>query len=331
MATIFSGMQPTGELHLGNYLGALRQWVRLVDSGEHDAIFAVVDAHALTIDYDPKTFPKRVEDTALAYLAAGLDPTQCTIAVQSAVREHTELAWYLATCAPMGELGRMTQFKEKSEQHKQSVNAGLFTYPILMAADILVYKATLVPVGADQVQHLELARDLTRHFNKRFAVELFPEPKPHPLTLRIRGVDGNEKMSKSRGNAIGMLDSKEQIWKKLKGAFTDPQRVTREIPGRPEICNIFTMHTAVSSPERIAQVERDCRSAAMGCGDCKKLLAESLEEVLVPIRTRAAALDADRTRVRDVLADGSAKCRKRAAETMREVRDVMGLYEPLTP
>lgn len=330
MAIIFSGMQPTGELHLGNYFGALKQWVKLVETGEHDAIFSVVDAHAITVDYDPKAFATRVEDTAIAYLAAGLDPARCTIMVQSQVREHTELAWYLACSTPMGELGRMTQFKEKSEQHKQSVNAGLYTYPILMAADILVYKATLVPVGADQIQHLEMARDAARHFNKRFKRDVFPEPKPHALTLRIRGVDGNEKMSKSRGNAIGMLDSKEQIWKKLKGAFTDPQRVTREIPGRPEVCNIFTMHTAVSSEERVAQVARDCRSAAMGCGDCKKLLAESLETELVPIRQRAEVLRADRAKVRQVLAEGASRCRARAGETMTEVRAAMGLYESRT-
>lgn len=330
MATIFSGMQPTGDLHLGNYLGALRQWVTLVETGLHDAIFAVVDAHALTVDYDPKAFAARVEDTALAYMAAGLDPERCTIFVQSEVREHTELAWYLACSSPMGELSRMTQFKEKSEQHKHSVNAGLFTYPILMAADVLLYKATLVPVGADQVQHLEFARDAARHFNKRFRKALFPEPKPHPLTLRIRGVDGGDKMSKSRGNAIGMLDSKEQIWKKLKGAFTDPQRVTRDIPGRPEVCNIFTMHTAVSTPERIAEVEEGCRSAKLGCGECKLLLADSLETVLTPIRQRAEVLRADRAQVRDVLRDGAARCRGRAAATMSEVRSVMGLYETST-
>jgi tryptophanyl-tRNA synthetase len=327
MATIFSGMQPTGDLHLGNYLGALRQWVSLVESGQHDAIFSIVDAHALTVDYDPKTFARRVEDTAIAYMAAGLDPAKCTIFVQSEVREHTELAWYLACSSPMGELGRMTQFKEKSEQHKHSVNAGLFTYPILMAADVLLYKATLVPVGADQVQHLEFARDAARHFNTRFSKALFPEPKPHPLTLRIRGVDGSEKMSKSRGNAIGMLDSKEQIWKKLKGAFTDPQRVTRDIPGRPEVCNIFTMHTAVSSPERIAEVEKGCRDASLGCGECKLLLADSLETELAPIRQKAEVLRADRARVRDVLKDGATRCRQRATATMTEVRAAMGLYE----
>jgi tryptophanyl-tRNA synthetase len=327
MAIIFSGMQPTGSgLHLGNYLGALRQWVKLVESGEHQGIFSVVDAHALTAEYDPAAFSQKVHDTALTYLAAGLDPAKCTLFVQSEVKEHTELAWYLSCVAPMGELGRMTQFKEKSEQYKQSVNAGLFTYPILMAADILLYKATLVPVGADQVQHLEFARDSARHFNKRFGVELFPEPAPHPLRLRIKGLDGAEKMSKSRGNTIELLDPPNVVWKKLRGAFTDPQRTTREIGGCPEVCNIFTMHTAVTPDAKVAEIDRDCRSAAIGCGDCKKMLHESLEVELVPLRTKADALRAEPARVAEILRDGAATCRRLASSTMREVRSAMGLY-----
>lgn len=326
MTTIFSGMQPTGELHVGNYLGALRQWVSLMKSGDNEGIFAIVDAHALTVEYETKTFPDRVRETAIAYLAAGIDPERATIFVQTQVPEHFELTWYLSCVAPMGELGRMTQFKEKSEQHKQSVNAGLFTYPILMAADILLYRATLVPVGEDQVQHLEFTRDTARHFNKRFRADIFPEPKPHPLTLRIRGIDGQEKMSKSRGNAIGMLEPPQAIWKKLRGAFTDPARVTREIPGTPEICNIFTMHTAVSTPERVEEVKVGCRTAGIGCGDCKKLLAESLEVELVPIRAKAEALRSEPAKVTEILAEGAARCRKLAASTMSDVRSVMGLY-----
>lgn len=325
MAIIFSGMQPTGELHLGNYLGALRQWVELVNTGRHDAIFCVVDAHALTADYDVKTFESRVLEMAISYMAAGVDPEKAAIFVQSQVPEHFELAWYLSCVAPMGDLNRMTQFKEKGEQHKQSVNAGVFMYPVLMASDVLAYRATLVPVGADQVQHLELTRDLARHFNKRFDAEVFPEPQPHPLKLRIRGIDGAEKMSKSRGNAIGMLEPPKAVWKKLAKSFTDPQRVTREIPGNPEVCNIFTMHTAVSSKERVAEVDQGCRTAGIGCGDCKKLLHESLEVELAPMRERAEALRADPKRVRLVLEQGAEKCRKRASDTLKDVRSVMGI------
>lgn len=325
MAIIFSGMQPTGELHLGNYLGALRQWVALAGSGGHDPLFCVVDAHALTAPYEIKEFEPRVLETAIGYLAAGVDPEKTTVFVQSHVPQHFELAWYLSCVAPMGDLHRMTQFKEKSEQHKQSVNAGLFTYPVLMAADILLYKASLVPVGADQVQHLELARDLARHFNQRFNVELLVEPQPHPLKLRIKGIDGQEKMSKSRGNSIGILEAPKAVWKKLGKSFTDPQRVTREIPGNPEVCNIFTMHTAISSKERIAEVDQGCRTAGIGCGDCKKLLHESLEVELAPARERAEALRADPKRVRLVLEQGAEKCRERASKTLNEVRSAMGM------
>ena len=170
-------MQPTGGLHVGNYSGALQGWVRLLNQGTYDALFCVVDAHAVTIDYDVKDMPGRILDTAIAYIAAGLDPARCTLFVQSDVPEHMELAWYLGSVTPMGDLGRMTQFKEKSDQHKQNVNSGLFTYPILMAADVLLYKATVIPVGDDQVQHLELAREICRKFNARFG-PVFPEPKP---------------------------------------------------------------------------------------------------------------------------------------------------------
>lgn len=326
MATIFSGMQPTGELHLGNWLGALRQWVKLVESGEHKGIFAVVDAHALTVDYDPKQFRQRVHDMAASFIAGGLDPAKCTLVVQSDVPEHFELMWYLSCVAPMGELGRMTQFKEKSEQHKNSVNAGLFTYPILMAADILLYKATLVPVGADQVQHLEFARDTARHFAVRFGREVFPEPQPHPLKLRIKGLDGAEKMSKSKGNTIGLLDPKKLVEKKIKSAFTDPARVTRDVPGNPDICNIFTMHTVLSTPEQQQYVDVNCRTAGIGCGDCKKLLLENLERELEPIRARAEQLQRKPEIVTEALAEGAAECRRIAAGTMREVREVLGLY-----
>ncbi len=323
MATIFSGMQPTGGLHLGNYLGALRQWVKLLNSGEHKGIFCVVDAHALTIDYEPKELLARTRETAMVYMAAGIDPERALIFVQSDVKEHFELQWYLSCVAHVGELTRMTQFKEKSEQH-ESVKAGLLTYPILMAADILLYKATLVPVGADQVQHLEFARDTARHFNHRYRADVFPEPKPHPLTLRIKGLDGQAKMSKSRGNTISLLDPPKTVKKKIGGAFTDPARVTRDIPGTPEICNIYTMHTAVSPPDKVTYVAEGCRTAGIGCGDCKAILLESLEVELVPIRQKAEVLAREPARIDAVLQDGAAEARKIASATMREVREVMG-------
>jgi tryptophanyl-tRNA synthetase len=322
-ARIFSGMQPTGELHIGNYVGALRQWVRLMP--QFDALYCVVDAHAITVDYEAKQMPARTLETAITYIAAGLDPERCTVFVQSDVPAHTELAWYLSSVTPMGDLSRMTQFKEKSEEHKQNVNTGLFTYPVLMAADILVYRASVVPVGNDQVQHLELAREICRKFNARFG-EVFPEPLPRLSdTPRIMGLDGRSKMSKTRGNAIGMFDAPEVMRKKLKGAFTDPQKLRRGDPGRPEICNVYTMHRAFSPAERIPEVEAGCRSGALGCGDCKMLLADGMVAELNPIRERANELRAEPKRVLRVLQDGAARARELAGATMSDVRKAMGL------
>jgi tryptophanyl-tRNA synthetase len=322
---ILSGMQPSGELHLGNYLGALRQWAKLVDSGEYDALFCVVDAHAITVNYEPKELPVCVFDAVVGYLAGGLDPNRCTLFVQSHVAEHMELSWYLSAVTPMGDLHRMTQFKEKSDQHKQNINAGLFTYPILMAADILLYQANTVPVGDDQVQHLELAREVARRFNARFG-EVFVEPLPKlSETPRIMGVDGQAKMSKTRGNTIGLVESEKAVAKKIKKAFTDPQKLKLGDPGRPEICNIFTMHKAFGTPEQVAEIEAGCRSGKLGCGECKMLLLGRMEPELAPIRERASELQQNRGHVLEVLQDGAAKARRIASETMGQVRRSMGL------
>ncbi len=320
-------MQPTGtgELHIGNYLGALRNWVALAESGDHECLYGVVDAHAATIEYDPKQMPDRIFGTALSYLAAGLDPEKSTVFIQSAVPEHMELAWYLGTVTPMGDLHRMTQFKEKSDQYKQNINAGLFTYPILMAADILIYKATAVPVGNDQVQHIELTREIGRRFNARYG-EVFPEPEPKlSATPRIMGVDGKSKMSKSRGNSIDLCDPPSAVEKKLKSAFTDPEKLRLGDPGRPEICNVFTMHTALTGVESVQSIDADCRTGALGCGDCKKVLIDSMNSALTPIRARADELRAQPQRVLDVLDAGAARARSIAAETVRQVRDAMGM------
>jgi tryptophanyl-tRNA synthetase len=322
---VLSGMQPTGELHIGNYLGALKQWAALAQDEKLESLFCVVDAHAITIEYDAKTLPDRVIDAVSVYIAGGIDPAKATVFVQSDVPQHTELAWYLTSVTPMGDLHRMTQFKEKSEQHKQNVNAGLFTYPILMAADILVYKANVVPVGEDQIQHLELAREICRRFNARFS-EIFPEPHPRlSTTPRILGLDGKAKMSKSMGNTIGVLDPPAVIEKKLKGAFTDPLKLRKGDPGRPEICNVFTMHKPLTAAARVAEIEVNCRSGALGCGDCKKMLAESMIAELDPVREGALALRAEPKRVLKVLQEGGAHARSLAEGTMREVRSAMGL------
>jgi tryptophanyl-tRNA synthetase len=225
----------------------------------------------------------------------------------------------------MGELGRMTQFKQKSDQHKDNVNAGLWAYPVLQAADILLYKATKVPVGEDQLQHLELCREIGRRFDARFG-EVFAEAhamlSPAP---RVMGLDGKAKMSKSLGNHLGVLEPPDEVRRKLRPAYTDPQRLRRSDPGRPELCNIFTMHKGFSPPDVVERVDRDCRTAAVGCMDCKMLLADHIDRVLGPARERAAELRADPQRVWDALDSGAAHCRAIARETMREVRKAMGL------
>ncbi len=326
-ARVFSGIQPTGELHLGNYLGAVRTWREQVEAGVDETMFCIVDAHAITIPYDAADLRKNIDDLALDLIACGVDPEKTTLFVQSDVREHTELAWYLAAVTPMGDLSRMTQFKDKGDG-KDSVSTGLFTYPVLMSADILLYKATVVPVGEDQVQHLELARETARRFNHRFVGKkqkpIFLEPKARlSATPRIMGLDGDGKMSKSKGNTIGLFEPADSFWKKLSKAYTDPQRLKLSDPGRPEVCNIFTMHKAMSPKETQDEVVVNCTEAKWGCVACKKVLFENFEKELVPLRTKREQLSIDK--VRQAMGDGASKARRVAVETMKEVRAVMGL------
>ena len=323
MARVFSGIQPSGELHIGNYLGAVQNWVKLQDL--HECLFAVVDLHAITQPYDAGGLAQRTEEMGLSLLAAGLDPGKSTIFVQSHVPEHTELNWLLTIVTPLGELERQTQFKDKA-QRQESVSAGLLNYPVLQAADVLLYKATLVPVGEDQLQHLELMREIVRRWNARFGADFFPEPQAQLSTARrVLGLDGQAKMSKSLGNTIGLFDPAESIWEKLRPAATDPARVTRKDPGNPDICNVFTIHQGFSSPAVQADVAHKCRTAGWGCLDCKRVLADNMIAALTPMRERAAALRAEPRRVRDVLRAGATKARALARLTMAEVRRRMGL------
>src|SRR5271165_6154158 len=314
---VLSGIQPSGDFHVGNWLGAVRTWTQQVADGREDLLFCIVDAHAITTEYEPADLVRRVDVMARDLVACGLDPARCTLFVQSHVREHTELAWYLANVTPLGELSRMTQFKEKSEG-KEHVLVGLFTYPVLMAADVLLYKATVVPVGEDQLQHLELARDTARRFNHRFG-STFPEPQARlSRAPRIMGLDGQGKMSKSKGNTIALFEERDAFWGKLKGAFTDPQRLRRSDPGRPEVCNIYTMHRALSTPEEVDLTYKECTTAQRGCVDCKKVLMDTFDRELVPLRIRRAEVEAHPERVRQALGDGAAKARTIAQRTMRE-------------
>jgi tryptophanyl-tRNA synthetase len=326
MSRIFSGIQPSGELHVGNYLGAVKNWVAL--QKQYESFFCIVDYHAITQPYDPADLRQRTRDMAVSLLAAGLDPSVCTLFVQSMVPEHTELAWIFNTVTPLGELERQTQFKEKSSR-QESIFAGLLNYPVLQAADILLYRADLVPVGEDQVQHLELSREIARRWNARFAPDgspYFPEPQPLLTpTRRIMGLDGQSKMSKSLGNTIGLLDDPTSIWEKLRPAVTDPKRVRRTDPGTPEVCNIYHLHKAFSPPATVEHVAHQCRTAGWGCIDCKKVLFESMERELKPIRERAAEIRAHESEIDEILAAGAVRARAVASETLREAKAMMGL------
>ena len=325
MARIFSGVQPTGELHIGNLLGAVRNWVTLQD--QYDCIYCVVDLHALTGSfYEPAEHAARTRDVAIGLIASGIDPERVTLFVQSHVPSHSELMWLLNAVTPLGELERMTQFKDKSAE-LESIPAGLLNYPILMAADILLYRAGLVPVGEDQVQHLELARELARRWNAHFGGGEAILPEPQPLLTpakRILGLDGETKMSKSKGNTIGILDSPEVIWAKLRPAKTDPARKRREDPGTPEICNIFDYHRHFSPPETVALVATNCRTAAWGCIECKRVLADNMIRELTPSRERAATLAESPGRVDEILAAGAERARAEAAITREQVHQRMG-------
>jgi tryptophanyl-tRNA synthetase len=333
---IFSGIQPSGELHIGNYLGAVKNWVAL--QREYESFFCIVDYHAITVPYEPDDLRRRTRDMAVSLLASGVDPAACTLFVQSAVPEHTELAWIFNTITPLGELERQTQFKDKSSR-QESIAAGLLNYPVLQAADILLYRADLVPVGEDQVQHLELSREISRRWNSRFfpgyafkegeensGEGFFPEPKPLLTpTRRIMGLDGQAKMSKSLGNTVGLLEEPKEIWEKLRPAMTDPARVRRTDPGTPEVCNIYHLHKAFSPPETVDHVAVQCRTAGWGCIDCKKVLFESMDRELAPIRERAAEFRAKPEHVTEALAAGATHAREIAGETMRATRHMMGL------
>src|ERR1700693_2635835 len=338
MSRIFSGIQPSGSLHIGNYLGAVKNWVEL--QHKYESFFCIVDYHAITLPYEPADLRARTLDMALSLLAAGLDPTKCTLFVQSMVPEHTELAWIFNTLTPLGELERQTQFKDKASR-EESVPAGLLNYPVLQAADILLYRADLVPVGEDQVQHLELSREIARKWNARFDVPALAknlsrtgeaEPGFFPETRalltpakRIMGLDGQAKMSKSLGNTIDLLEPPESVWEKLRPAVTDPKRVRRSDPGTPEGGNILHLQKASSPPATVEHVAVQCRTAGWGCLDCKKVLHESMEKELAPIRAKAKELVANPKKIAKTLAAGAEHAKGVAGKTMVEVKKKMGL------
>jgi tryptophanyl-tRNA synthetase len=318
---IFSGIQPSGIVHLGNDLGAIRNYVRL--QYEYEAIYCIVDYHALTSTHDPAILRARTREMACSLLALGLDPERCTLFVQSHRPEHTELAWLLATVTPVSWLERTPTYKEKKQLQPDDINHGLLTYPVLQAADIVIYKASLVPVGKDQAAHLELSREIVRAFNARYG-ETFPEPKAvfteAPIVL---GTDGVKKMSKSVGNTIDVFASPEVVRKQVMSMVTDTRRVLRTDPGRPEICNVCQLHRSFGDDyEEIWDGERTART---GCVDTKKLLAERITAFYAEPRERYLELMADPARVEEILAAGAERLRPKAEATMAEVRERMGL------
>ncbi len=318
-----SGIQPTGKLHSGNYLGAIVNWVELQKN--YEAFFCVVDLHALTQRPDPAVLKQAVREVAIGILASGVDPDKSTLFVQSQVPQHAELGWIMTCLTPLGDLNRMTQFKDKSAQQPENINAGLFTYPILQTADIALYRADRVPVGEDQDQHLELARETLRRFNFVYG-ETFPDPQTvRSHAPRVIGLDGQAKMSKSKGNEIGLFETADETMQKLRGAKTDPARLRKSDPGTPEVCNIFSWHGFFSPAEQRAEIAAGCRSAQLGCVDCKKMLATNLEAVKGPIRERAAALRDNPARLDEILDAGARKARVAAEATMQLVRERIGL------
>jgi len=323
---LFSGIQPTGSIHIGNYLGAIQRWVELAQSGEYESIFSVVDYHAMTIPYPVQEMKNRILEAATLIMAAGITPENASLFVQSHVPEHTELAWILNCNSTMGELNRMTQYKDKSKDKTESVSVGLFTYPVLMIADILIYKAQYVPVGEDQLQHLELTRECVRRFNKTYG-DIFPEPQPIlGQAKRVLGLDGVNKMSKSLGNTIGVIESPEVIWKKLAGAKTDERRQRKQDPGDPKDCNVYNSYHQYFTPkEQLDQITNDCKNATIGCVQCKRMLAKNMESMLGPIREKYQALINDPKPVYDFLKTSAEKCRKIAQETMDEVHEKLGI------
>ena len=324
--TVLSGMRSTGKIHLGNYFGALKNWVGLQD--QYRCFYFAADWHALTSDYaDPSQIARNTIEMVIDWIAAGLDPERSTIFVQSMVPDHAELHLLLSMLTPLGWLERVPTYKEQIQQieHKDLATYGFLGYPVLQTVDIILYRAHFVPVGEDQASHLEISREIVRRFNYLYNAEIFPEPQAlFTPTPKVPGIDGR-KMSKSYGNAINLSDSPEVILQKCKQMFTDPQRIKRSDPGRPEVCNLYDFHKLVSPPEIQERVAHECRAAQIGCVDDKKLLAQILIDFLEPIRRRREELLSDRDTVFDILVEGSRKARERTAETMDAVRSVMGL------
>ncbi len=321
---LFSGIRPTGDIHIGNYLGSIKNWVDLQD--KYQSFFSVVDYHAITTHVSPEQTKANIKQMATGIIACGVDPEKSTLFIQSKVSEHTELSWILSSVTNFNWLSGMIQFKEKSEQHPENVNAALFCYPVLQTADIALYKAQHVPVGEDQLQHIELARDVIRKFNYVYG-DVLIEPKAMiTQAKRIMGLDGSSKMSKSLNNYISVIDSSEDIFKKLRPAVTDPARIRKTDAGTPEKCNIYnSYHLNFSDNTTLEKVREGCTTASIGCIDCKKMLHANMDIHLSPIREKYHQIINTSGYIEEILNHGNKKAKTVASETLNQVKAKMGL------
>jgi tryptophanyl-tRNA synthetase len=321
---VFSGARPTGRQHLGNYLGAIKNYVALQD--EYDCVYCIVDLHALTTVDTTENLRQNTYEMALDWLAAGIRPVESIIFVQSHVPQVAELHLILSMVTPLGKLTDLPTFKEKVRQQPHNVNYGLVGYPVLMSADILLYKANLVPVGVDQEPHIEFAREVVRSFNYRYNTNVLVEPQMKATEFpKVLGIDGQQKMSKSLNNHIELASTPQETTERVMQMVTDPQRIRRSDPGNPDVCNVFSLHKIFSSPEEVEMVNVECRRAGIGCVDCKKLLARNLNAHLEPFRARRAEIGQDPGTVQDVLQDGKRRAQAIASQTIAEVKDAVGL------
>ncbi|NMC80779.1 MAG: tryptophan--tRNA ligase [Chloroflexi bacterium] len=321
---VFSGARPTGRQHLGNYLGAIQNYVALQD--EYECFYCIVDLHALTTVETTEELRQNTYEMALDWLAAGIRPEETTVFIQSHVPQVTELHLYLSMVTPLGKLTDLPTFKEKVRQQPHNVNYGLLGYPVLMAADIVLYKAGLVPVGLDQAPHLEFTRETVRSFNYRYNTNVLIEPQMKVTEVpKVIGIDGQQKMGKSLNNHIELASTPKETEQRVMMMVTDPQRIRRTDPGDPDVCNVFSFHKIFSSPEEVQMVNTECRRAGIGCVECKRLMARNLNQHLEPFRSRRTELAQDPDLIWDVLKDGAQRAGKVAAETMAEVRAAIGM------
>ena len=321
---VFSGARPTGRQHLGNYLGAIKNYVSLQDA--YDCVYCIVDVHALTTIETTENIRQSTHEMALDWLAAGIRPEESILFIQSHVPQVMELHTYLSMVAQLGKLTDLPTFKDMVRQHPDNVNYGLLGYPVLMSADILLYKADIVPVGIDQAPHVEFTREIVRSFNHRYKTKVLVEPRTkHTEVLKVLGLDGREKMSKSLNNHIELASTPEETQQRVMQMVTDPQRIRRTDPGNPDVCNVFSMHKLFSSAAEVEIINRDCRTAALGCVDCKKLFAANLNRNLEPFRARRAELEQKPEFIRSILDEGAQRAGRIASQTMAEVREAMQL------